>query len=135
MTATSKDGQTATATISYTVKHPIPRVRSLRLSRRRFYAATHRPTIAALETGTTITYTDTLAARTTFRVLRCAARGRTPCSRLILVERAFSGRKSATAAAITITVAAGAAFLMYRRRTTCDCESESCQVPAHVIDS
>ena len=85
VTATSKDGQTATATISYTVKHPIPRLRSLRLSRRRFYAATHRPTIAALETGTTITYTDTLAARTTFRVLRCAARGRRPCSRLVSV--------------------------------------------------
>jgi hypothetical protein len=84
VTATSTDGQTATASISYRVKRPVPRLRRLRLSHHRFYAATHGATISReLGTGTTITYTDSLAARTTFRVLRCAGRGTRPCRRLV----------------------------------------------------
>jgi hypothetical protein len=87
VTATSKDGQTATATISYTVKRPVPRLRRLRIAPDAFVAATEGPAVVtAVEVGTTISYTDSLAAHTTFRVMRCAgAHG--SCTRLVLVGK------------------------------------------------
>ena len=85
VTATSADGQSNTATITYTVKPPAPELSALKLTPRAFPAATTGPTLrAGSETGTTIRYNDTLAAQTTFRVLRCAGpHGR--CSKLVLV--------------------------------------------------
>jgi hypothetical protein len=84
VTAVSRDGQRANAQISYTVKHPAPRLRGLGLSPAAFQAAVSGPTIArASDTGTRISYRDTLPARTSFRVLRCAGnRGR--CTRPVL---------------------------------------------------
>jgi hypothetical protein len=85
VTAISRDGQTAKATIRYTVNPPTPRLRKLRLVPDAFQAATRGPTIAsASDTGTTIRYRDTLAAHITFRVFRCRnAHGR--CVRPSLV--------------------------------------------------
>jgi hypothetical protein len=83
VTAVSGDGQRAETRISYTVTQPTPRLRRLRLSPDAFEAATSGPTIGSSETGTTISYLDTLGARTSFRVLRCAGKGR--CTRLLLV--------------------------------------------------
>jgi hypothetical protein len=76
VTATSKDGLTQTATVTYRVKPPkikprVPRLSHLRLKPRSFEAATKGGALVArVEIGTTITYRDTLAARTTFRVYR-----------------------------------------------------------------
>jgi hypothetical protein len=93
VTATSSDGQTATARISYTITQPKPRLQALRLSPNAFEAATSGPTItsatatrttitSARASGTTLTYRDTLRAHTSFRVLRCPQnRGR--CTRLV----------------------------------------------------
>jgi hypothetical protein len=87
VTATSKDGQASTAAISYTVKPPVPKLRKLRLRPRAFLAATRGAAIVArVDTGTVISYIDTLAGHTTFRVMRCTgAHGR--CTRL-----AFAGK-------------------------------------------
>jgi hypothetical protein len=83
VTATSSDGQTASATITYTVK--LLHLSRLRLTPRAFLAARSGPAIlATLDTGTTISYTDSFAAHTTFRVLRCAA-AHGSCPRLALV--------------------------------------------------
>jgi hypothetical protein len=73
VTATSSDGQRATATIRYSVKPPTPRLRGLNLTPRAFQAATRGPTVGrGSDTGTTIRYRDTLAGRSRFLVLRCA---------------------------------------------------------------
>jgi 6-phosphogluconolactonase (cycloisomerase 2 family) len=92
VTAISKDGQRASATIRYTVR-PL-RVLALRAAPHAFVAATTGPTVAGrADTGTAISYLDTFAARTAFRVLRCASRG---CARRVLVgsfaHRDRSGR-------------------------------------------
>lgn len=85
VTATSRDGQSSTATVAYTVKPPTPQLRALKLTPYAFQDATTGATIGGKsETGTTIRYRDTLAARATFRVLRCAGpHGR--CTRLVFV--------------------------------------------------
>ncbi len=78
VTATSSDGQTASAQISYRVKRSTPRLSGLRLSVRAFLAAASGPTITTSpEAGVMIRYRDTLAARSTSTVLHCAgSRGR-----------------------------------------------------------
>lgn len=101
--AISKDGLMASATVTYTVKPPTPRLSRLRLEPRSFRAATNGGAIIArIENGTSITYRDTLAAFTTLRVYRtlrgvergrrCAApnegkqhRNGKRCTRLVLV--------------------------------------------------
>ena len=103
VTATSRDGLTGRATVTYTVAAPIPRVSRLQVKPRSFQAATKgKAIIDRIENGTTITYRDTLAAHTTLRVyheVRGVKRGRKcvappgpkqqgngkPCTRLILV--------------------------------------------------
>ena len=84
VTATSSDGLSGTAMISYTVQPtPAPQLGSLKLKPQRFKAATKGPAVGGnSETGTTIRYTDTLAGRTTFRVLRCTRKHR-PCRKLV----------------------------------------------------
>jgi hypothetical protein len=79
VTATSKDGQAATVSITYTVtappKPPKPKLTALRLRPNRFKPATRGPTVEqAGRAGTTISYRDTLRATTSFEVLRCAAK-------------------------------------------------------------
>lgn len=71
VTATSSDGQTATATIQYLVTAPPPRLSRLRLAS------------GGLTAGgaTTITYHDTQPARTTLVVLRCVG-AHESCTRL-----------------------------------------------------
>ena len=82
VTATSKDGQTRTATIRYSVTSPTPRLSGLTLTPRAFASASSGPTIARTpSTGTMISYRDTVAATTHFQVLRCIAK-RHPCTRL-----------------------------------------------------
>jgi WD40 repeat protein len=81
VTATSHDGQRASSSITYTVKPPAPKLTALMLSPRRFKPATRGPTITrARSAGTTISYRDTLAATTSFQVLRCTT-SRRGCSR------------------------------------------------------
>ena len=79
VTATSTDGLTGSATVTYTVTAPIPRLSRLQLKPRSFQAATKgKAIIDRIENGTTITYRDTLAAHTTLRVyheLRGVKRG------------------------------------------------------------
>ena len=71
VTATSTDGQSTTATMSYTVK--ALRLSHLKLAPPAFVAATKGPAIAArLDVGTSISYLDSFAGRTTFLVMRCA---------------------------------------------------------------
>ena len=84
VTATSSDGLSGTAMISYTVQPtPAPQLGSLKLKPQRFKAATKGPAVGGnSETGTTIRYTDTLAGRTTFRVLRCTRKHRR-CRKLV----------------------------------------------------
>ena len=84
VTATSRDGLSGTAMISYTVQPtPAPQLGSLKLKPQRFKAATKGPAVGGnSETGTTIRYTDTLAGRTTFRVLRCTRKHRR-CRKLV----------------------------------------------------
>ncbi len=73
VTAASRDGQTASARITYTVKRPTPRLSGLKLTPRVFLAATNGPTISTrTDAGVRIRYRDTLAAHSTFTVLRCA---------------------------------------------------------------
>jgi hypothetical protein len=87
--ATSQDGQTATASISYRVMSPTPRLSGLTLTPPAFTPATGGPTIARTRsTGTTIRYRDTLAATMRFQVFRCIAK-RHRCTRLRAVG-AFS---------------------------------------------
>ncbi len=91
VTATSLDGQSTSTSITYTVRPPVPRLSALTLRPRTFKPATHGPTIAPGKgAGTTISYRDTLAATTTFRVLRCTARHHR-CTRLRTVG-SFSRR-------------------------------------------
>jgi autotransporter-associated beta strand protein len=99
VTAISGDGQRATAQIAYTVTQPAPitqpapRLSGLRLTPDSFQAATSGPTIAsATDTGTTISYRDTLPARTRLLVLRCVGKRRR-CTRLVLVG-SFTHRDS-----------------------------------------
>ena len=84
VTATSSDGLSGTAMISYTVQPTLaPQLGSLKLKPQRFKAATKGPAVGGnSETGTTIRYTDTLAGRTTFRVLRCTRKHRR-CRKLV----------------------------------------------------
>jgi hypothetical protein len=73
VTATSRDGQTASSHISYKVTRPTPRLSALTLTPRAFVAATGGPTISTnRDAGVKIRYRDSLAARSTFTVLRCA---------------------------------------------------------------
>jgi hypothetical protein len=92
VTATSTDGQTASSTITYTVR--ILGLSRLRLTPPAFPAARSGPAILArLDAGTTVSYADSFAAHATFRVLRCAgAHG--GCGRLALVG-SFSHRDRA----------------------------------------
>jgi hypothetical protein len=70
-TATSKDAQHASASIQYTVKAAVPGLLGLRLAPHAFHAATRGATITvSSHVGATVSYRDTLAANTTFRVLR-----------------------------------------------------------------
>jgi hypothetical protein len=87
VTARSSDGLIGSATITYTVKPAVPKLRELTLKPDKFLAATSGPAIVArLDTGTTLSYRDTLAAQTSFRVMRCAgAHG--SCKRLVLVGK------------------------------------------------
>ena len=84
VTATSSDGLSGTAMISYTVQPTLaPQLGSLTLKPQRFKAATKGPAVGGnSETGTTIRYTDTLAGRATFRVLRCTRKHRR-CRKLV----------------------------------------------------
>jgi hypothetical protein len=71
LTATSSDGQSTTVTISYTVK--VLRLSHLELAPGAFAAATQGPAVVAtLDVGTIISYLDSFAGHTTFRVMRCA---------------------------------------------------------------
>ncbi len=87
VTATSLDGQTATASITYSTVVPVmpqvavARLTGLKLRPSAFTPATHGRTIARTgRAGTTISYRDTLASTTRFQVLRCIAK-RNRCTR------------------------------------------------------
>ena len=104
VTATSSDGQTARQTVSYMVTAPrpraarraVPRLRALRLTPHAFFAATRGPTISTRpDAGVLIRYADTLAAHSTFTVLRCA-RSQGRCGKLARVGT-FSHRDHAGA--------------------------------------
>jgi hypothetical protein len=83
VTATSSDGQSTTATIGYTVK--VLRLSHLRLAPRAFAAATGGPAILArLDVGTIISYLDSFAGHTTFRVMRCTNGS---CGRVALIDK------------------------------------------------
>ncbi len=88
VTATSSDGQTGSAQIAYTVgaaaTSPVPGLGALKLAPRTFLALTRGPTITTnSDGGVKISYRDSLAAVTTFKVLRCVgAHGR--CNKLML---------------------------------------------------
>jgi Bacterial Ig-like domain (group 3) len=85
VTARSSDGLTGGTTITYTVKLPVPKLSKLEINPDKFLAATNGPAIIAkLDTGTTISYLDTVAGHTTFRVLWCAWPGGS-CKRLVFV--------------------------------------------------
>jgi WD40 repeat protein len=76
VTATSRDGQTATVSITYEVTspppRPAPRLTALTLKPSKFKPATKGPTVAhGRSAGTSISYRDTLAATTSLQVLRC----------------------------------------------------------------
>jgi len=102
VTATSRDAQTARQTVSYTVTAPrpraagpaMPRLRALTLTPHAFLAATRGPTISTTrDAGALIRYVDTLAAHSTFTVLRCA-RSHGRCGKLVRVGT-FSHRDHA----------------------------------------
>jgi hypothetical protein len=96
VTATSHDGQHATAKITYTVSPPAPRLSALRLAPRAFQAARNGPTLGGnSDAGTTIGYRDTLAARARVVVLRCVGK-HASCKRLAAV-RSFWHRDQAGA--------------------------------------
>ena len=122
VTAVSRDGQRASRSIAYVVTSPVPppKLTALRLSARRFKPAPHGSTLTrAGRAPTTISYHDTLAATTTFAVLRCTAK-RNRCSRL-RAAGSFSRHDSAGANRVGFTgrlrghaLAAG----VYRLRVT-----------------
>lgn len=107
VTATSSDGQSASAQISYTVASaltvtpivtpaaaPVPRLSALKLTPRSFLAATKGPTVHAHgDAGVLIRYRDTVAARVTIKVLRCVGKHGS-CAKLALVGT-FSHRDHA----------------------------------------
>lgn len=69
VTATSKDGLTATATVIYAVD--AARLSHLRVMPHAFHAATKGQAVTSrMKSGATITYRDTLAAHTNFHVYR-----------------------------------------------------------------
>jgi 6-phosphogluconolactonase len=71
VTATSSDGQHATVSIHYSVNAPVPGLAGLRLAPHRFQPAARGTTIIlSNHGGATVSYRDTFAAHTTFRVLR-----------------------------------------------------------------
>jgi hypothetical protein len=82
--AISKDGQRATAMISYRIVKPppgpvkpppAPRLSELKIAPRSFQAATKGPTVGGnSDTGATIHYRDTLAGHARLVVLRCAGK-------------------------------------------------------------
>lgn len=85
VTAISKDGQRATATVTYTVQEPTPRLTALKIAPRHFLAATKGPTVGGnSDTGATIRYGDTLAGHALLVVLRCAGKHHR-CTRLARV--------------------------------------------------
>ena len=98
VTATSSDGQTASAQISYTVKRPTPRLSGLSVTPHAFLAATSGPTIfTSPDAGVMIRYRDTLAAHSTFMVLHCAgarARCRKPALLGTFSHRDHAGSNS-----------------------------------------
>jgi hypothetical protein len=111
VSATSSDGQTGSTQITYTVKAsaqgsaPRPKnpiLTGLKLTPRSFLAATSgSPVTLRSDAGVLIRYRDTLAARTTFKVLRCVGRhGR--CSKRTLVGT-FSHRDHAGANRLRFT--------------------------------
>jgi hypothetical protein len=83
VTATSTDGQSTTAAISYTVK--VLRLSHLTLAPGAFVAATQGSAIVArLAVGTIISYLDSFAGHTAFRVMRCPDAN---CRRVALVGK------------------------------------------------
>jgi hypothetical protein len=99
VTATSRDGQAGSATVSYTViappgggRTPAPSLSNLEVRPQRFRASTTGSAIlTAADGGAKITYGDSAAAKTTFRVYRkasatCARHGkRKSCTRWVYV--------------------------------------------------
>ena len=102
VTSTSKDGQTASTQITYTVNTRAPRLSALTLTPRAFSAATGGPTISTNpDAGALIRYRDLLAAHSTLTVLSCAGSPR-GCAKLALIG-AFSHRDHAGSNSLRFT--------------------------------